>query len=303
MNRICSAALLALGLIAAPIPPAQAQTAQETLRQYVSDLQKNPADTALRERIIQHVQKMKRAPAIPEEARRHYVKGSALFKTATRPSDSADAAEEFRQALLIAPWWGEAYMKMGLALEAAQRYDDAIVALKLFMATAPSAEVQRQAQDEIYSIEAMRDKAAKDQVEAERRQQAAQAEADAREQQRKADDLYRKCDGKRNVWHWEESIDSWSVDETADLRGSQIILGSVYKSGRNIPSNMQRGVWKEMWDLRISRKELDAGRLVLYFDSSNNNWMYEKAYLNDDCEIKFRFKHGDDSGYYIPSSQ
>lgn len=281
---------------------AHAQTPQETLKQYVSDLQKSPNDNALREKIIGHVRTMKRAPAIPEEARRHYVKALTLLEDAKQPSDSADAAEEFRQALLIAPWWGDAYMKMGLALETAERYDDAIASLRLFMATRPQGDVLRKTQDEIYKIEAKREKAAKDKVETERRQQAARAEEDARALQQKAEEFYRKCDGKRYVWHWEEAaIDSWSVDETADLRGSQIILGSVYKSGRNIPSNMQRGVWQEMWDLRISGKELERGRLILYFDSSNNNWMYEKAYLNEDCEIKFGFKSGSpDSGYYLP---
>ncbi len=42
-----------------------AQTPQETLNQYISDLQKNPDDYALREKIIKHVQTMKPAPAIP----------------------------------------------------------------------------------------------------------------------------------------------------------------------------------------------------------------------------------------------
>lgn len=46
---------------------AQAQSPQQTLNQYVSDLQKNPDDNALREKIIKHVQTMKPAPAIPEE--------------------------------------------------------------------------------------------------------------------------------------------------------------------------------------------------------------------------------------------
>jgi membrane protein implicated in regulation of membrane protease activity len=47
--------------------PAQAQTGspQDTLNQYISDLQKNPTDYALREKIIKHVQTMKPAPAIP----------------------------------------------------------------------------------------------------------------------------------------------------------------------------------------------------------------------------------------------
>jgi tetratricopeptide (TPR) repeat protein len=144
---------------------AQSPNSEATLNQCVAELQSNPSDTALREKIIKLARGMNPPPAIPEEARRHYVKACTLFEDAKQPSDSADAAEEFRQALLVAPWWGEAYMKMGLALETAQRYDDAIASLKLFMATKPQDEMLRKTQDEIYKIEAKKEKAAKDQQE------------------------------------------------------------------------------------------------------------------------------------------
>jgi tetratricopeptide (TPR) repeat protein len=299
MKSILLAGLLAWGTMAALANTAQAQTPQESLRQSISELQKSPNDNALREKIIKQVQAMKRAPAIPEEARRHYVRALTLFDGAKQPADAADAAEEFRQALLIAPWWGEAYMKMGLALETAQRYDEAIEALKLFMATKPRGAVLRQAQDEIYKIEAKRDRAEKDRESAARRAEEdrrAQAEENARAQQRKLEEFYRKCDGRRYV------LDFGDSENTADLRGRQIILGSIYKSGRpdEIPSNMQLGVWKEMWDLNISNIELEGGMLVLTFDSSNNNWMYGKAYLNEFCEIKSvrKLEGGGETNYY-----
>jgi hypothetical protein len=44
---------------------AQPQNPGELLKQYISDLQKNPDDFALREKIIKHVQTMKPAPEIP----------------------------------------------------------------------------------------------------------------------------------------------------------------------------------------------------------------------------------------------
>jgi len=299
--------LLALAITFSVAPSAQASGSGDMLNQYVSELQKIPDDTVLREKIIKLAQSMKKRPAIPEEARRHYVKALTYFEDARLPSDSADAAEEFRKALLIAPWWGELYMKRGLALETAQRYDEAIASFKLFMLTNPQGEVLRKTQDEIYKIEARQEKAArdteqarKDKIEEERLQQAAKAEEDARARQRKSEDAYRRCDGKRYVWHWDEPIDAQSVDETADLRGNQITLGTIYLRGRSVPSNIQIGVWQEFWDLHVTRMEMEEGRLVLYFDNSNNNWMYEKAYLNEDCEIKFRFKHGADSGYYLP---
>jgi tetratricopeptide (TPR) repeat protein len=195
----------ALTLAWASMAVAQTTSSQDTLNQYVSDLQRNPSDTALREKIIRLAQEMNPPPAIPEEARRHYVKASTLLEDAKQPSDSADAAEEFRQALLAAPWWGEVYMKMGLALETAQRYDDAIAALKLFMATNPQDELLRKTQDEIYKIEAKAEKAVKDKELA--AEQAARdrelAEAKARESSpeavaaREFAALLRKIDGRR----------------------------------------------------------------------------------------------------------
>jgi tetratricopeptide (TPR) repeat protein len=299
LKKLFPGLLIAATFLLSPAAGAQTASPQETLSQYVSDLQKSPNDNALREKIIGHVRTMKRAPAISEEARRHYVRALTLLEEAKQASDSADAAEEFRQALLIAPWWGDAYMKMGLALETAQRYDEAIASLRLFIATKPRDKVLRQAQDEIYKIEAKRDRAEKDKEAAARKTEEdrrAQAEESARARQQQIDDLYRKCDGRRYV------LDFGDSENTADLRGRQIILGSIYKSGRpdEIPSNMQLGVWKEMWDLNISNMELEGGMLVLSFDSSNNNWMYGKAYLNEFCEIKFvqKLQGGGESNYY-----
>ena len=102
-------------------------------------------------------------------------------------------------------------MKMGLALETAQRYDEAIASLKLFMATKPQEEVLRKTQDEIYKIEAKRDKAAKDRVAQEKATQEAQAKAarEARERQqeaavkeaRTADDWIKRLDGARYIYY------------------------------------------------------------------------------------------------------
>ena len=198
---------------------AQTISPQTTLNQYISDLQKNPNDYALREKIIRHVQGMRPAPAIPEEARRHYVKACTLFEDAKQPSDSADAAEEFRQALLVAPWWGEAYMKMGLALETAQRYDDAIASLKLFMATKPQDEVLRKAQDEIYKIEAKAQKAAKDaEAKAKEKKLAAREKAE-----REAAALKREVD-LSGTWEQSPSVTCWQFKFAVNRK--QVVITS-----------------------------------------------------------------------------
>ena len=154
MKKICLAALLTFMLAFTLMSGVQAQSPEEVLKQYISDLRKNPNDYALREKIIKHVQTMKPAPAIPEEARRHYVMAKTLFDGAKKVEDFNEPITEFKNALLVAPWWPEANRDLGLSLEAAQRYDDAIIYIKLYMATNPGDERTRAAQDEIYKIEA-----------------------------------------------------------------------------------------------------------------------------------------------------
>ena len=250
MKRI---SLIALALLFIMMSSVQAQSPQDTLNQYVADLQKNSNDNVLREKIIKHVQTMKQKPAIPEGARRHYVKACTLFEDAKQPSDSADAAEEFRQALLVAPWWGEAYMKMGLALETAQRYDDAIASLKLFMATNPQDEVLRKAQDEIYKIEAKAQKAAKDKelaarkaVEDKRAQQEDVEAKKAREQQ----DFLKKIDGTvYSYFRHGMTVDGHPMDYTQRLyvRGDTITMETYTSKGNS---------WKEAITYKIDGRTL-----------------------------------------------
>ena len=97
MKKTSLAALILFVLIFALMSNARAQSPQQTLDQYVSDLQKNPNDNALREKIIKHVQTMRPSPAIPEEARRHYVMAKTFYKDAKKIEDynaSIDRVQE-----------------------------------------------------------------------------------------------------------------------------------------------------------------------------------------------------------------
>jgi len=154
MKMTSLAALILFVLIFALMSNARAQSPQQTLDQYVSDLQMNPNDNALREKIIMHVQTMRPSPAIPEEARRHYVMAKTFYKDAKKIEDYNASIDEFKNALLIAPWWPDANRELGIAAKGAQRYDDAIAALKLYIATNPGRGKARATQDEIYKIEA-----------------------------------------------------------------------------------------------------------------------------------------------------
>ena len=182
--------IMILVLLALPAFAVRAETPQALLNQYISELQKNPSDAALREKIIRHVQTMKPAPAIPEEARRHYVMAKTLSDEAKKVEDFNDSIAEFRGALLVAPWWAEANRDFGLTLEAAQRYDEAITYIKLYTATNPGIERTRAAQDEIYKIEAKKKLAGKAAKES-------SPQAIAAKKQKEHEDWLKKIDGRR----------------------------------------------------------------------------------------------------------
>ena len=97
----------------------QSTNPQYNLNQYVSDLQKNPNDYALREKIIKHVQTMKPAPPISLEADKFEGRAEFAIKNAKTETDFLEAAKEYEKALLIAPWIPAYYFNQGIAFEKA----------------------------------------------------------------------------------------------------------------------------------------------------------------------------------------
>ena len=155
---------------------AYAQSPQDQLNQMVQQLQKTPNDNALREKIIKLAQGVKPRPAIPEEANRAFVKGNVFQKEAKDVSGYDLAINVYREALRAAPWWGDAYFNLAVALEAAGKFDEAIVSIKLYMASVPGASAEaREAQNRIYAIEAKSEMASR---------QASARAAEERERQR-----------------------------------------------------------------------------------------------------------------------
>lgn len=139
---------------------AHAGSPSQQLNQMVEQLQQNPTDNALRENIIKFSLRQKYAPAVPEEARGHFVKAVTLLKEATTETDYDLPIQEYRKALLIAPWWSDAYYNLGIALELKQQYAEAIVNLKLSLMADPRGPGARAVQDKIYAVEAEQEKAA-----------------------------------------------------------------------------------------------------------------------------------------------
>ena len=138
---------------------AQAQSPQETLNQYISDLQNNPNDNALREKIINYVQGMKEKPALPEDAERHMARGQAAFKDAKDTSGFKEAIAEFERASIVAPWLGNIYYNLGVVQDKAGKYEEAIKNLKLYLLASPDAHDAKKVKDLIYEVEYRKDKA------------------------------------------------------------------------------------------------------------------------------------------------
>lgn len=145
--------VLALLLLTVAPAPVYSQTHAE-LHAMVQQLQANPSDTALRERIIQVARALKPAPAIPEAARESFVQGTTIAQSAKDAAGQALAVQRFEQAIRIAPWWGDAWYNLAVAQELAGQLDAARRSLQLYILTGLDAEEARKAQDRIYALEA-----------------------------------------------------------------------------------------------------------------------------------------------------
>ena len=161
MKKILFALLMLVSAFVTP-PAAQAQTPQETLRQYVTKLQQNPNDTALRERIIQHVRAMKPQPAIPPEAEKFEGRAEFAVRSAKNEADFLDAAREYEKALLIAPWVSAYYFNLGIAFEKGGTLTEAKRSFEFYLLSAPDAPDARDVRKRIAGLEYAIERAAKE---------------------------------------------------------------------------------------------------------------------------------------------
>jgi len=200
---------------------AQSSNPQDTLNQYISDLQKNPNNNALRERIIRHVQTMKPAPAIPESAREHFVMATTIRGGAKDIKGYSVAIKEYEEALLVAPWWSEALKELAIVQKLANQHDAAIQSLNLYILTNPPD--ARNAQDEIYKIKAAKKLSALESSPA----------VIVEKKQNEFEDLLRKIDGRR----YTHSL-SGGYKAIIDVRGKVLLLNNIKPDGTEYPENL-----------------------------------------------------------------
>ena len=227
-------------LLCISVSVAQAQTPQQTLTQYISDLQKNPNDFALRGKIIRHVQGMKQKPTIPREAERFMNRGTAAVKSAKDANDFKDAVAEFEKATLSAPWMANAYYNLGVSQDKAGLYAAAIRSLKLYLLAAPNAPDIRNVGKLIDEIEYRQEKAPKRATEEKRAQQEAAEAKKAREQE----DFLRRINGVRYVSPYYLAEFKEEGYGTLDVKDDTITSGNVIT--RTAMRNEQKdvGVWR-----------------------------------------------------------
>lgn len=253
---------------------ANAQSPREQLQQMVEQLQKTPNDSALREKIVNFALTLKPSPALPSEAERRMARGRAAFKGATSVTDYQDAAKEFEQATLAAPWHSDAYFNLGLAQDKAGNYGSALRSLKLAQLASPDS---KEITALIYEVEYRQEKANSPAAHAAREKEAAEARA-AREKQAEQH-FISSIEGAKYVCpEYRDDRDANRVEidiRNGKIDGATIItwINPKLRPGVDYASNAFvgfRGLWFEDIPLRgrvnVKRTQYGEMRVEIYDD-------------------------------------
>jgi len=229
MKKAVLILLLAIAVNVTFHAQAQSATPQQTLNQYLSDLQKNPGDYALREKIIRHAQTMKPAPAVPIEAEKFEGRAEFAIKNAKTEADFLDAAKEYEKALLIAPWVPAYYFNQGIAFEKAGKLKEAKRSFEFYLLAAPNAQDAREVRKRIAGFEYAMEKATKE----------TPRQGSTAPMQNTFEDLLRKIDGRR----YTSPVDNGNFFIVIDVTGKVFRLGILYPQNYDVPS--RRGQYVE----------------------------------------------------------
>ena len=146
----------------------QAGVLRQQLTEYVSSLPSvagnNDQDQKIREKIIVLAQEIKPAPAIPQTIDKYEGRAEAAISLAKTPADFLVAAQEYRKALLIAPWVGKLYFNLATVLEKAEKPKEAIRNYNLYLLAAPDASDKAEVRRKVAGLEFGMEKAASDQA-------------------------------------------------------------------------------------------------------------------------------------------
>ena len=137
-----------------------AQDPRTNLAESLDEFQQVPSDDAKREKVIHLAAALPTFPPIPQEARQLGLQASALMKQTSALEELWKPIELLRNALVIAPWWGNAYYDLSRALELSGKYDDAVKQLNYYLELKPSETDAQQTRAHITVIDAEKEAAA-----------------------------------------------------------------------------------------------------------------------------------------------
>lgn len=133
---------------------------QQDFDQAVADLQKNPDNLALRQRIISLSLELDALPASPPDVAILTAKAVYAAKGAVSPGDYQAAVDAYKQATLLAPWDGTLYYNQGVVEQEAGLPRDAARDFELYLAAQPAATDRGQVLARIGKLELQEDQQA-----------------------------------------------------------------------------------------------------------------------------------------------
>lgn len=136
----------------------------EALKNYVAALGEMPPgiemELELRRKVITFVRSWKPAPKVSRQARRHFNRAMGLVKMSKDASGYEKAIAELEKALVLAPWWAEAYFNLGLVQEKAKRFGPAVNSMRTYLLAKPGAKDAAQVESKIDQLELAQELAA-----------------------------------------------------------------------------------------------------------------------------------------------
>jgi hypothetical protein len=126
---------------------------REQLTHYIADLQKNPSDDALREKIIKLALTLDPKPAAPPEVDELAGRAQYIFEHANSPDDLLKAASAFEDITHVVPWLPDYYFDAAVVYEKANRPADALKNYKFsVMAYLPNSEDAKKVREKIGAL-------------------------------------------------------------------------------------------------------------------------------------------------------
>jgi len=178
------------------------------------------------------------------------------MKAAKGVSDYRTAVDAFQSALSSAPWWGDAYYNLGIALESAERYDEATEAIDWYLKTKPSESDVAQAQKKIYEIQAKQELAAKKKAELSSRLNSAESDFNNNGNYGQALEVFREVAKAADEGGAEDRV---AVQVYKDL-------GFVYREGKGVTQDYAEAAkwWRKAAEKGYAPAQCELGLAYYY---------------------------------------